>query len=34
MKENDLDILSNELKSVQTYQMVNTSEIQIFASHD
>ena len=29
-----LDILSNELKSVQTYQKVNTSEMEIFALHD
>jgi len=29
-----LDILSNELKSVQTYQRVNTSEMELFASHD
>jgi len=29
-----LDILSNELKSVQTYQRVYTSEMEVFALHD
>jgi len=34
MKKVYLDILSNKLKSVQTNQRVNTSEMEIFASHD
>jgi len=34
MKKIYLDIISNELKSVQTSQRVNNSKIEIFASHD
>jgi len=34
MKKIHLNIVSNELKSVQTYQKVNTFEMEIFVSHD
>ena len=29
-----IDVLSNELKSIHTYKKVNTSEMEIFDSHD